>query len=99
MEIVNPQNGQRVWACAYRTTRSKESMALKERPVYGIIQNGYFYKLNKKEQIVVSSKINKHSRKYTNTKEECTELYNNMIEEQINFLRDLIYECEKDKIF
>lgn len=91
-----------IWACAYETNDTEKGMALKKLPVKGIVTKGYnyhyFYELNKKGEIKKSGKVHSCSRKYADTYEECVELYNSLVKEQICLLENLLNSCYNDKI-
>ena len=100
------KNGQKIWACAYKTNNTEKGMALKKKPVYGIVKikssdywyGAYFYELNKIGNPIKSSRVSIHAREYSDTKEESTKIYNELVQKQIDFLNDLIDDCKKDFI-
>ena len=93
-----------VWACAYSTNDTEKSMALKKKPVLGkLMGTGYgcstqFYEVNKKGEIKKSGSVYPYSRQYADTAQECIQLYNRLVMNQINFLKNLITDCEGDFI-
>ena len=91
-----------IWGCAYSTTDSEKSMSLKKEPVLGMIKiyygRKYFYELKKNGEIKPSSKVYHYSRSYADTLEECIEVYNKKVDNQIKFLQGLIDKCIEDKI-
>ena len=96
-----------VWACAYSTNDSEKSMALRKKPVQGIVtptENNFrwrskeFTELKKNGELKKSSRVYADSRRYADTYEECVELYNSLVNNQINRLKALIAKCEEDLI-
>ena len=55
-------------------------------------KNAKFYTL---ENLAWSKAVNIHSRKYATTEAECIELYNELIDDQILYHQERIYEIEK----
>lgn len=91
-------DGDEVWACAYMKTNTEKSNLLKQTPVYGIIQNNKFCPYNKQGKIVKSKMVGKSSRHYARTESESKEIYNILVQRQINFLQSLMDECKADLI-
>lgn len=87
-----------IWACAYSTNNTEKSMATRRKPVQGIIKDRKFYELNKKGEIKKSSAVSIYAREYTDTEQECIELYNKLAQRQIDFLKKLAEKCEADLI-
>jgi hypothetical protein len=94
-----------LWACAYATNNSEKGMALKKLPVQGkIIGNGElfyhqsFYETNKLGEIKKSTRVYAESRIYADTYEESVEIYNDLVDKHITFLKGLIEICNNDKI-
>ena len=96
-----------VWACAYSTNDSEKSMALRKEPVQGkVIQTNRgggwrdkeFFEIKKNGELKKSSRVYADSRRYADTYEECIELYNSLVNNQINRLKALIAKCEEDLI-
>lgn len=98
------RDGQKVWGCAYSTNNTEKSMALKKKPVFGIVKTTApykeegFYELNKQGEPIKSSKVSLYARKYADTYEESVIMYNVSVQKQIDFLNGLIEDCESDKI-
>lgn len=97
-----------IWACAYSTNNNTMYNYLRKKPVLGIVVNKNndevyrrmlcFYELKKDGTFKESSKIFCMSRKYADTYEECVELYNSLIDEEIKRAEEVIKEHEKQKI-
>lgn len=91
-----------VWACAYSTTKTEKNMALKQKPVYGIIKKDgrylKFFPYNKQGKIIKSKGVGIDSRTYTRTENEAIQIYNSYVQKQIAFLEELINNCKSDLI-
>lgn len=95
-----------LWACAYDTNNTEKSMATKREPVLGKLINdnsvyyGYatFYELKRNGQIKKTGKVASWSRHYADTYEECIELYNSLIDKQIEKLEKLIANHKENKL-
>lgn len=92
-----------IWACAYSTNNTEKSMALRKKPVKGIIkQDGfydYFFEYKKDGKTLKKSGAIKHTgRQYADTYEECVELYNTLVDKQITVLQELFDKCMDDYI-
>jgi len=90
-------------AYEYKTNNTEKSMKLKAYPYRCVIamnssNYGYCIKLNKNGKPLKSGKIDIWSRKYADTKEEAILEYNKLIDNQINFLKSLILDCEQHKL-
>lgn len=57
-----------------------------------------FYELKKDGDIKKSSKVHCISREYADTYEECVELYNSLIDEEIKRAKEVIEAHKKQKI-
>ena len=98
-----------IWACAYCTNNTEKSMYLKKKPVKGkILYTGendswtnkkiYEFREFKKDGTLKNTKVNADSRMYADTYEECVELYNSLIDEEIKRAEEVIEEHKKQKI-
>jgi hypothetical protein len=92
-----------LWACAYYTNNTEKGMALKKLPTQGKIINknstrwyDLFHEVNKKGEIK-STHVYANSRLYADTKEECIEIYNNLVDAQIEVLEGLIINCQNER--
>lgn len=98
----NVVENEEYWACAYMTNNSEKTMALRQKPVLGIVKKEgnryYFYPYNQKGKIVKSKKVNILARYYTKTEEDCILLYNHFVENQIVLLEHLLNETKSDLI-
>ena len=104
------KEGDVVWACAYRTNNTEKSMALKQKPIQGIImivekQSTWsarkrlsFVPYNANGKPVKSKAVLVDSRTYAKTEREATVIYNRYVQKQIDFLQTLIDECKTDLI-
>lgn len=88
-----------VWACAYSPTYSEKNMCYKKEPVLGKIINNHFFEY-KKDGVTIktSSKVSIYAREYTDTLEECVDLYNSLIDKHVKRLEDLIANHVSNKI-
>lgn len=91
-----------IWACAYTTTSTEKNMSFRREPVLGQIKglDGYwakFYEYKRNGQLKVKG-VSVNARIYTDTYEECVDLYNELIDKQIKKLEDLITENRNNKI-
>lgn len=108
MAIYNYRNAPldtELWACAYDTNNTEKSMATKREPVLGKLINdgeyyGYatFYELKRNGQIKKTGKVASYSRYYADTFEECVELYNSLIDKQIEKLEQLMTNHKQNKL-
>lgn len=99
-----------LWACAYDKDNNCEYSHLNQKPVKGIIirnegdnsvklwAHKVFMKLGKNGNPVKSSAVSLSARKYADTYEECVEIYNSLVDDRINHLKELIKDSENDKI-
>lgn len=100
-----------IWACAYNVNNDTSHKYLIKKPVLGIVEGyklfgentvsrncSYFYELKKDGTSKESSKVYCTSREYADTYEECVELYNSLIDEEIKRAEEVIKEHEKQKI-
>jgi len=96
--INKPPINVEIWGCAYSTNNTEKTMALRKKPVKGIIkEDGRFYEFKKDSKTLKESGvINYTSRYYADTKEECVEIYNSLIDKQVSFLRSLLDKCIDD---
>lgn len=104
------KEGDVVWACAYRTNNTEKSMALKQKPIQGIIMNtkktsryGGWSKLsfvpyNAKGKPIMSKAVSISARTYTRTEKDATIIYNRYVQYQIDTLQRLLDECKADLI-
>lgn len=92
-----PKNKE-IWACAYSTNNTEKSMALRKKPVKGMVQGELFYEMGKNGKIKKSSPVSDSSRSYADTEEECIEMYNEKVNYQIKTLEGLIEKCREDLI-
>lgn len=104
------KEGDVVWVCAYATNNTEKSMALKQKPVQGVIMNvgkkrswsSYeilsFVPYNAKGVPIKSKAVSVGARTYTKTEKEATIIYNNKVQKQIDFLNSLIDDCKQDFI-
>ena len=93
-----PPVNQPIWACEYQTTNTEKTMGLKKKPVRGMIdEHGYFHEFKlKSDKLKQSGGVNYRARQYADTKEECVEIYNSLIDKQVSFLRSLLDKCIDD---
>lgn len=104
LSIEDLKEGQSVWACAYSTNNTEKTMALRKKPVLGIIKkdkvwkSGVFYELKRSGELKKSSGVKIDARHYANTEEESKKIYNTLVQEQINKLEELINICKGDLI-
>ena len=97
-----------IWACAYSTNNDTMHNYLIKKPTLGIVVDkdnneedrwvSCFYKLKKDGDIKKSSKVHYISREYADTYEECVELYNSLIDEEIKRAKEVIEAHKKQKI-
>lgn len=104
------KEGDIVWACAYTTNNTEKSMALKQKPIQGVImkleRKGSYYSrkelsfvpYNAKGMPVKSRAVLSCSRTYARTEREAAIIYNQKVQKQIAFLNGLIDECKQDLI-
>ncbi len=103
------EEGDVVWACAYRTNNTEKSMALKQKPIQGVIMKNvkssrysrnllYFVPYNAKGNPVKSKAVLVDSRTYARTEKESTVIYNRYVQHQIDFLQELLSDCKADLI-
>lgn len=102
------KDGQVVWGCAYCTNNTEKSMAFKKKPVLGVVslkekagrwsRDGVFYESRKDGQPKKSSGVNLYARHYANTEEESREIYNGLVQNQIDLLQRLIDDTKSDFI-
>lgn len=97
----NVPRGVVVWACAYSTNSTEKSMAKRKKPVRGIVQKNSWKDLFveiKKNGELKSGSVSVDARDYADTEEECIEMYNKSIMEQIEKLEKLKQDCINDFI-
>lgn len=100
-----------VYGCAYDIDNNHEYHRLKCAPVKGIVLDPrefgltrprysglVFCKLNKENEPIKSSAVLLYARKYSNTYEGCVEIYNNLITERVNYLKEVIVKSMEDII-
>lgn len=94
--------GDKLWACEYGYNYNRTEKALIQPPVYGQIVKGKYYTsftiLKKDGMPRTSGLVHVNSRHYADTKEECIELYNSLINERIKYLEKQIEELKLDLI-
>lgn len=104
-------HGQIVWGCAYDEDNNYDYSHLKQLPVKGIVYDKYkagynkpkysyhiFVPLNKKGEPIQSKAVDINARHYANTYEESVNVYNGLVQARINYLNNVIEECETHKI-
>lgn len=87
-----------IWGCAYSTNNTEKTMALRKKPVKGIIKDSNFYELKKNGEPKKSGVVHMSARDYADTETECIELYNQKVQKQIDFLHKLADSCKEDLI-
>ena len=95
--------GDKLWACEYGYYYNRTEKALIQPPVYGQIVKGKYnirsFAILKKDGTPrTSGLVDARSRHYADTKEECIELYNSLINERIKYLEKQIEELKLDLI-
>lgn len=104
--------GQKVWACAFQLDKSKTQMRLVQEPVYGEIRgrirpstgeegkSPYYFIPYKRNSIdlAMSKKVSVYSRSYAETYEDCKEIYNSLVDENVNWLKERLSEIEEKRI-
>lgn len=92
-----------IWACAYHVNNNDMYNYLKREPVLGMVVGSYvsylnpFHELNKKGEIKQKS-VQCCSREYADTYEECVELYNYLIDKEIERLEEVKEYHEQNRI-
>lgn len=104
------KEGDEVWACAYMTNNTEKSMALKQKPVLGVIMEVdrksswstrkrlSFVPYNASGKPIKSKAVLVNSRVYARTEVEAIALYNKAVQRQVDFLQKLMDECKADFI-
>lgn len=93
-----------VWGCAFKADmdrarwRDNKIIHLKKKPVKGIIKDDYFFEVNKKDEIIKSSKVYCYSREYAYSYQDCVKIYNNLIVEKQKELKNTIEELNMEII-
>ena len=101
----NVPKNKEIWACAYSTNGTEKSMALRKKPVLGMVidegeswRGSKFYEIGKNGKIKRSSGVWASARTYADTFEECVIEYNARVQYQIDFLEALKERCLGDMI-
>lgn len=98
----NLKDGDEYWACAYDTNSTEKGMGYIQKPIFGIIKKEgrlfVFYPYNKKGLISKSKKVNVSSRIFSNNEKESKEIYNFLVDKQIELLETLLNKTKNDKI-
>lgn len=109
-EIDNIEPNTVLYACAYDEDNNYEYTHLGQKPVKGIVvknegkyqcklwSHKIFLKLGKNGEPLKSGAVSLRARKYATTYEECVEIYNSLVDERINKLKQFIDIAESDKI-
>ena len=92
-----------VWACAYHVNNNDSYHYLIKQPVLGMVVGAYisysnpFHELKKNGEIK-SKSVQCISRQYADTYEECVELYNYLIDKELQRLEEVKKHHESNKI-
>lgn len=109
-DIMNIKPNTILWACAYDEDNNYEYSHLRQEPIKGIVVSNegeysvklwsdkVFMRLVRNDKPVKSSAVSLSARKYADTYEECVEIYNSLIDNRINHLKEAIKKSESDKI-
>lgn len=92
-----------IWAVAYKINDETKHTRLICKPMLGEIIKGRwkteFFPYKKGTRTLrESGEVNVYSREYADTYEEAVELYNSLVQERIDKLKDMIAEAENDLI-
>ena len=84
-----------IYACAYKIDENNSRHILMCKPTKGMIVkdnrfSSYLFKKFKKDGTLCYNGVNASNRVYADTKEECKELYNELVKKRIMRLQDLI---------
>lgn len=102
-------DGQRVWGCGYQLD-NYGGRALFCKPVLGIVTTGrfnsgyrsntvqWFTPIGANERLQTSKTVSIGARKYADTYEECVELYNLLVRNEIARFQEVVDESSKDII-
>lgn len=110
MKTLRP--GTKLWACAYEFDNNKTTMGLKQKPVHGVVTDTwfsceddginparYFIPFKKDGESLCKSKaVRIGSRKYAETYDECVDLYNELVQEKIDWFGERINKVKEDFI-
>ena len=103
-KLIESYKNKPIWACAYELQGNKNKNGLIQKPVQGEIYGEdyriYFAPYKKDSKSLAKSKevLAEYSRYYADTYEECVELYNSLVNENIMYFLQRMKECAKDKI-
>ena len=99
------EDGTKIWACAYAFNNDKDTMGLKQEPIYGIISRpkgswrAFFVPFKKNSSgLATSKKVLIDSRDYADSYDECLEVYNERIQQKIRWFNQRIEEIKNDLI-
>lgn len=97
-EIRRIRHNKSIWACAFEYDVEKQYFSLKQAPVLGVItDSGQFKPYKKGSRTLVKNGVSEYSRCYADTKEECKELYLELMDRKIKYLQSCIDMIEKEK--
>lgn len=94
---------QKIWACAYQLDNNQITMGLKQKPIYGVIKGRYRpeffipFKKNSNE-LAKSKQVSIYARCFADTEMECIELYNQLVQEKIDWFKVRLEETKDDLI-
>lgn len=103
-KLIELHKNKPIWACAYELQNNKNKNGLVQKPVQGEIYGEdyriYFAPYKKGSKSLAKSKevLAEYSRYYADTYEECVELYDSLVNENIMYFWQRMKECAKDKI-
>lgn len=103
-KLIESHKNKPIWACAYELQGNKNKNSLIQKPIQGeIYEDGYrtyFAPYKKGSKSLAKSKevLADWSRYYADTYEECVELYNSLINENIMYFWQRMRECAKDMV-
>lgn len=96
------KHGDKVWACSYNYDRNRTEKRTVCKPVYGEIRKDgyckYFVPYKKDGTLRTSGKVHAYSRDYADSEKECVDLYNQKIQDRIDFLKKEIDNLEIEKL-
>lgn len=87
-----------LYAVAFRKYRTPERVLHDVKPTLGIIKDDKFYKLKNNGKLYTHHDCHYHYRSYATTKEEATEMYNQLVQLDIEWLNEQLYHCKNSMI-
>ena len=88
---INAPTNTLIWGCFY-------TEIIKCKPVQGKIHNKQFVIYRRDGTPKFNGRVYIGERKYADTYEECVEVYNKMIDNEIDRLKNCVVRCEEDRI-